>query len=1124
MRYIIPTVVAFILYASKSFAQENVFKKNTRHQSFSTTQKIVPNSAIVKLKPEYKHLFKQGQLFPEPLKAWNACRKECNITNITPLFPHMKSPDKTFNERGERLVDLSLIYKVEFKSNKSLEDILELAFRTGLFEYVEPQYEEELLFIPNDTLAQPSANKQYYLQRIKAFEAWDIEDGDTNVVIGVIDTGTDLTHPDLAGNIKYNWADPIDGIDNDSDGFIDNFYGWDVGQNDNNPSYNPDHGMSVQGACCATTNNVTGIAGTGFKCKALPIKITNSGGSITAGYQGIIYAADHGCDVINLSWGGFGSYVQLNQDIINYAAINHDVVVVAAAGNSNAELDFYPASYDNVLSVTGVDTVTSVLGMVVERRNINTPTTGGTYSFKVDMASHITGWTTAPSGGYKFIWGTSFASPVVAGAAGIVRAKYPHLKAPQVIELLRVSGSILDTFPETRPESRYKTGRLLNMYKALTNLSSPAIRSDSIFIKSRFSDKQFFSGDTLTITNYFYNYLSRANNLKVTLRTLHPQYVQILDSISIVGTIDSLTGKKNTADPFKIRILPHTPTDQKVDIVMILQDPSKNYYDYQGFKISVNPNYITIDTNRITFTVTSKGKLGYNDDALSVGEGFKYDVTSMLYEGGLMIGAASNKVSDCVRGTFGAPDNDFKPVQTVRYINSPGYDVAISTVFNDSLAANKLGLEIEQITYANKNSPNDKHITIEYIVKNNSSTTYDSLFVGIFADWDINFSTYAQNRADWDDETKMAYTYHTAANGKYAGIALLSPHPPSCFSIDNNASLSGNINPNDGFTTSEKFQTLSQGIKRRQAGVSGSGWDVSQVIAAKLTNLLPGQSQTVGFALLAGDNFYDLKVNALNAINYYKQMRTGPVPNVSDAYLCQNQPANITIAPTNGTKFKFYDALPLGTPIAQASSLTLNNVSSPDTIYVVNSDKMFDSPYKTVYIKFDAIEADFQMLPETLQLGFNQTVYFINKSTGASSINWNFGNGNTSTAFITSSNYTSHGTYPVRLIATSPNGCKDTLIKNLLVLAPPTDVLAENHNSTLLLHPNPVKEELVILLPSTGDRLQNVSIVNALGTLVYSSHSEAGELVVPFGQHPPGVYFVKIDNAAGSIIKKIIKE
>ena len=140
------------------------------------------------------------------------------------------------------------------------------------------------MYQPND----PSADSvtQYHLKNIQAYLGWAISKGDTNTVIGIVDTGTDWDHPDLQDNIKHNYADTIDGVDNDNDGYIDNYRGWDLGENDNDPSssvssFGVHHGTGVSGIAAATTDNSKGVAGVGFKCKFLPVKIFNDNNQLT---------------------------------------------------------------------------------------------------------------------------------------------------------------------------------------------------------------------------------------------------------------------------------------------------------------------------------------------------------------------------------------------------------------------------------------------------------------------------------------------------------------------------------------------------------------------------------------------------------------------------------------------------------------------------------------------------------------------------------------------------------------------------------------------------------------------------------------------------------------------------
>ncbi|WP_460504084.1 S8 family serine peptidase, partial [Hymenobacter agri] len=314
-------------------------------------------------------------------------------------------------------VELRSIY--QFSTAADLNKARAVLLATGAVEYVEPLYIRQPQYQPNDPLADSTLTSltasQYYLKQVKAYRAWDITRGDSSIVIGITDGGVRLTHLDLAPQIKHNYADPINGIDDDRDGYVDNFTGWDLANNDNDPGYdiNIVHGTLVAGVSSARADNGLGLAGLGNRCRFLPLNIyPNTPTGTFAGIEAVVYAADHGCQVINMSWGGPGGFSQFEQDAMTYAAVNRNAVLIGAAGNTNADLDFYPASYQHVVSVSGVD-------------NNDVKVGSATFSHRVDLTapgvSILTtyGYHLANGGGpadndYTAVGGTSFAAPLVA--------------------------------------------------------------------------------------------------------------------------------------------------------------------------------------------------------------------------------------------------------------------------------------------------------------------------------------------------------------------------------------------------------------------------------------------------------------------------------------------------------------------------------------------------------------------------------------------------------------------------------------------------------------------------------------------------------------------------------------
>jgi subtilisin family serine protease len=292
---------------------------------------------------------------------------------------------------------------------------------------------------------------------IDAPEAWDIQTGNPNLVIGVIDSGVDYTHPDLMGNI---WTNPGeiagDGIDNDSNGYIDDVRGWDFAYNDNDPRDVQGHGTHVAGTIASKGNNTVGVTGVAWNAKIMPLRfLDDSGsGSTSNAILAINYATAKRVKLTNNSWGG-GLYSQALYDAINTAG-QRGALFIAAAGNSSLPNDLipaYPASYNlsNIISVASTD------------HNDKYSIFSNYGRTSVDLAAPGSDiYSTTPGGTYGTLSGTSMASPHVTGAAALVWSQNPTWTAQQVKDrLLRTTDPIYDAIRKTVSNGR------LNIYKAL---------------------------------------------------------------------------------------------------------------------------------------------------------------------------------------------------------------------------------------------------------------------------------------------------------------------------------------------------------------------------------------------------------------------------------------------------------------------------------------------------------------------------------------------------------------------------------------------------------------------------------------------------------------------------------
>ncbi|KZN35107.1 S8 family serine peptidase [Pseudoalteromonas luteoviolacea] len=313
--------------------------------------------------------------------------------------------------------------------------------------YVEPNYTVKAMALPNDSrfddlwgLHNTGQTGGTNDADINAPEAWDISIGSREVIVGVIDTGVDYSHPDLTANM---WVNPNeiagDGIDNDGNGYIDDVYGINAITNSGDPMDDQGHGTHVSGTIGATGNNSEGVVGVNHEVSIIGCKFLNSSGSGSTAdaikcidYMVAMKNAGHNISVLNNSWGG-GGFSQALYDSIT-ASEQAGILFVAAAGNGARDNDLspsYPASYDHdsvmaIASTTHTDAMSSFSQWGLTSVDMGAPGS--------DILSTI------PGGGYASFSGTSMATPHVAGAAALALSVNPSLTTLELKELLMQSG------------------------------------------------------------------------------------------------------------------------------------------------------------------------------------------------------------------------------------------------------------------------------------------------------------------------------------------------------------------------------------------------------------------------------------------------------------------------------------------------------------------------------------------------------------------------------------------------------------------------------------------------------------------------------------------------------------
>ncbi|RMG77744.1 MAG: hypothetical protein D6707_10790, partial [Bacteroidetes bacterium] len=226
---------------------------------FAFGQNYWQDRVVVKVKSIYANDFRYFRDFQDIVE-------EFSIDTIIQKFPHSSRKKCLYDNK---CVDLTTIYELRHPASVNQKIFLRKLRNTGYFHYAESMPIARLAYVPNDSLI----SSQNHLAIVKAYDAWNISKSTPFVTIGIVDSGIDFLHEDLYEKIAYNTNDPVDGTDNDGDGYTDNYYGWNFTANSPNVKDDINHGVHVAGIAAADTDNGKGVAGVGFHAKILPVKV-----------------------------------------------------------------------------------------------------------------------------------------------------------------------------------------------------------------------------------------------------------------------------------------------------------------------------------------------------------------------------------------------------------------------------------------------------------------------------------------------------------------------------------------------------------------------------------------------------------------------------------------------------------------------------------------------------------------------------------------------------------------------------------------------------------------------------------------------------------------------------------
>ncbi len=384
------------------------------------------------------------------------------------------------NGLAKNIESLNRIVKVEFTANINSDALISLLHSDSEIEFAEIAKTYQIHSLPNDSLV----NQQWALSKINAFNAWNISSGKPEILLAIIDTGIDYNHPDLKNKLFLNTGENgldlfgndkrNNGIDDDGNGFIDDFMGWDFTDRfgfpfdstagdyldwDNNPFDDNGHGTYIAGIAVAQTNNSIGIAGAAPNIKVLNIRSfdPNGYGEEDDAAAALLYAVQMNAKVVNMSFGD-NSFSLVFRDVIRYA-YSQNVVLVASAGNSGSSSPHYPSGYSEVLSV-GNSTINDAVAP------------SSNWGSSLDLVAPGTNiLTTARNNNYISINGTSASAPFVSATACLILSK-ENFTNEEVKQILK---STTDDIGEAGWDLRSGAGRL-NMFRALSVLAPSIIK------------------------------------------------------------------------------------------------------------------------------------------------------------------------------------------------------------------------------------------------------------------------------------------------------------------------------------------------------------------------------------------------------------------------------------------------------------------------------------------------------------------------------------------------------------------------------------------------------------------------------------------------------------------------
>lgn len=600
---------------------------------------VVPGRAMVQFQSGLKFLQLPGQAVRCEQPALEKTFAEFNVHSVRRLVPH------GVLERLKTAPDLYDVYVLQFDRHRDVQAMLDALLANQAVVRAEPDYLYRAFRTPND----PMWSQQWDKRIVGADQVWDVSVGSRDIICAGIDTGVDWNHPDLTPNLWVNpgedidgdsatWTydfypgdfDDLNGLDDDENGYFDDFFGWDfiadIGNcapgedcddnTDNDMFGQNSHGTHIAGIMVAAGNNGIGIAGMSWVGRLMALRAgyhANDGqgympGSATT--PAILYAAANGAHILNMSYGGPG-FSGFAQDAIN-SAWAQGCILFAASGNDGSTQEQYPANYDNVIAVNATN----------NQDRLASWSNRGPWTDLCAPGANP-GVTSTINNGYASWVGTSMASPSAAGVAALVWSLFPDMSNAQLRDLLFETAADITSVNPGIPPSHLGHGRV--DARAAVASAYPQLRVTAYSLNDAAGgdgDGRLENGESAILTLTITNQPGWANgtNISLQVHTTDP-HLSIANGSLFLGNIAS--GQTiNTQD--------HPVTISAADLdtaytggVRLTFSSPGGYSDTQTLEFRIGRGRLLIvdDDNGQTYEqyyVSSATTSGFSSDAWSV--------------------------------------------------------------------------------------------------------------------------------------------------------------------------------------------------------------------------------------------------------------------------------------------------------------------------------------------------------------------------------------------------------------------------------------------------------------------------------------------------------------------------